>query len=313
MMWVSMRMNSRVMLLLLRDDRPVRAVEVGERGLHIGRARTADICLVDTTVSQDHARVWAEGGRVFLRDLSSRNGSFVNDKRIHGQVEVQDQDRLRLGLETHLQVRVTGAIDAGTELELIDLDAGVRHALAFGDNEIEGFVVRVGRDGECRVITPTSEQVVEVDLPFELGSLHLLICGPDAGEPSTREVDHTVLPYRIEASLNGASGPEARMTDLRRPGSEVRIASATQAEVLFVLAQRLRAEQARGMPEPGWIGNSDLRLAVWGRQAERLHRSRLPVVLHRIRKVLEEGGLDSDCLARRRGATRLAIAEVELR
>ncbi len=301
------------MLLVLRDERPVRALEVGERGLHIGRARTADICLVDTTVSKDHARVWAEGGHVYLRDLASRNGSFLNERRIHGQVQVQDKDRIRLGEGTHLQVRVTGSLDVGTELELVDLDAGVRQPLTFGDNAFDGFVVRVSRDGSCALVTPTSEKAIDIDLPFELGGLHLLISGPEAGEPATREVDHTLMPYRIEASLNGASGPEARIVDLRRPDREVRIASATQAEVLYVLAQRLEVEQRSAMPEPGWIGNSDLRLAVWGRQAERLHRSRLPVVLHRIRKVLEEGGLDSDCVARRRGATRLAIAEVELR
>ena len=305
--------NSRVMLVLLRDGRAVRAVEVGERGLHIGRARSADICLVDSTVSSDHARVWTEAGRVFVRDLASRNGTFLNEKRIHGQVEIRHQDRLRLGMETHLEVRVSGSLDVGTELELVDLDAGLREPLAFGNNEFEGFVVRVERDGSCSVVTPTSTQRVEVDLPFELGGLHLLVSGPDNQPPATQEIDHTLLPYRIEASLNGAAGPEARMIDLRRPDREVRIASATQAEVLYVLAQRLLAEQGQSLSEPGWIGNGELRQAVWGRQAERLHRSRLPVVLHRIRKVLEEGGLDSDCVARRRGATRLAIAEVELR
>ena len=174
-------------------------------------------------------------------------------------------------------------------------------------------VVRVERDGSCEVVTPTSTLKVEIDLPFELGGLQLLISGPDHHAPATQEIDHTLLAYRIEASLNGPSGPEARVVDLRRPDREVRIASATQAEVLYVLAQRLHAEQGQGLSEPGWMGNGELRQAVWGRQAERLHRSRLPVVLHRIRKVLEEGGLDSDCVARRRGATRLAIAEVDLR
>ncbi|MBI5179659.1 MAG: FHA domain-containing protein [Nitrospinae bacterium] len=44
----------------------------------LGRLDTADVTLNDNVVSRKHARVWAEGGKAFIEDLGSHNGTLVD-------------------------------------------------------------------------------------------------------------------------------------------------------------------------------------------------------------------------------------------
>jgi hypothetical protein len=73
----------------LRKDRPFR----------IGRAPEADLCLPedDRKVSRDHAVIEPSGDAYVLRDLGSKNGSWINGARIAGPVVLQHGDELRVG------------------------------------------------------------------------------------------------------------------------------------------------------------------------------------------------------------------------
>ena len=55
-----------------------------------------DIPILDQGVSRSHAEIFRIGEMYFIRDLGSRNGTFVNDRRI------DDQDLLRAGDHIHL-------------------------------------------------------------------------------------------------------------------------------------------------------------------------------------------------------------------
>lgn len=55
--------------------------EVGARVL-IGRISACDVLLVDVEVSREHAMIVSEGGRPTLVDLGSRNGTFMDGKRV---------------------------------------------------------------------------------------------------------------------------------------------------------------------------------------------------------------------------------------
>lgn len=70
--------------------------------IKIGRSRSNDCVFSNSTVSGTHAILELEtgGNRGKLRDLNSLNGTFVNDKRINGEVVVTVSDRIRFGSET---------------------------------------------------------------------------------------------------------------------------------------------------------------------------------------------------------------------
>lgn len=68
---------------------------VGEE-VEIGRGRDAHLILDDEMLSRRHARVWESEGRLFLEDLHSTNGTYVNGERIE-RSEIQVGDRVLLG------------------------------------------------------------------------------------------------------------------------------------------------------------------------------------------------------------------------
>ena len=62
----------------------------------IGRRPESDVFLDDVTVSRDHALIVRRGGDVFLDDLGSLNGTYVNRRRIDSQ-QLEDGDELQVG------------------------------------------------------------------------------------------------------------------------------------------------------------------------------------------------------------------------
>jgi pSer/pThr/pTyr-binding forkhead associated (FHA) protein len=56
----------------------------------------------DTFVSQVHARVSERDGTLWVEDVGSTNGTFVNEKRIDNPVKLKRGDLVRVG-ETVLQ------------------------------------------------------------------------------------------------------------------------------------------------------------------------------------------------------------------
>ena len=63
----------------------------------VGRRRDQRIQLMDELVSKQHAVFFRKDDAVFVRDVGSSNGTFVNDERISADVKLRDQDRILLG------------------------------------------------------------------------------------------------------------------------------------------------------------------------------------------------------------------------
>jgi pSer/pThr/pTyr-binding forkhead associated (FHA) protein len=69
---------------------------IDAESLLAGRSTEADLVLADDVVSRKHARFYAKRGRVWVRDLGSRNGTHVNGKTVHHHC-LRDGDRLVIG------------------------------------------------------------------------------------------------------------------------------------------------------------------------------------------------------------------------
>ena len=71
--------------------------ELGDE-LTVGRAIGCGVALPeDTFVSTLHARVFRRDGSLFVEDLGSTNGTFVNDRPVTGTVPLSGGDRLQVG------------------------------------------------------------------------------------------------------------------------------------------------------------------------------------------------------------------------
>ena len=72
--------------------------------ISIGRHARSELRLGGDTVSRHHCRLVLEDGRVFVEDLGSGNGTFVNRNRVRGKSELRPTDALCVGPYT-LKVR----------------------------------------------------------------------------------------------------------------------------------------------------------------------------------------------------------------
>ncbi len=63
----------------------------------IGRNRDSDLRLPCHSVSGSHAEISEERGELWLRDLNSTNGTFVNGKRIKSKIRLTEHDTVQFG------------------------------------------------------------------------------------------------------------------------------------------------------------------------------------------------------------------------
>ncbi len=83
-------------LLVRAPQGGTRECEITRTPLTIGRKPGNDLCLDDPAVSGHHARIVQIQEVLFLEDLKSTNGSFVNEQKIDRR-QLQDADSLRFG------------------------------------------------------------------------------------------------------------------------------------------------------------------------------------------------------------------------
>ena len=87
-------------LVALNAPRRGKLYRIKRSGVTIGREADNDIVLEDETVSRHHARLMVEPGignpQVYIQDLATVNGTFINGKRIVRQ-QLQDEDRIAIG------------------------------------------------------------------------------------------------------------------------------------------------------------------------------------------------------------------------
>ncbi len=88
---------------------------VGEEALVIGRAPSCQIRVEDPGVSREHAQVFLRNSTVWVQDRGSRNGVFVNGKRIARPKTMGVGDALVVGAHRFvLELGDDGADEAET-------------------------------------------------------------------------------------------------------------------------------------------------------------------------------------------------------
>ncbi|MEJ5340210.1 MAG: ATP-binding cassette domain-containing protein [Thermogutta sp.] len=104
--------------------------------LQVGRGTQADLCLTEPTVSRQHAVLEVRDGRLLVRDLESRFGTFVNGLRIRER-QLRPGDRVRFGEVVTYAVEESGlrlvpAESAGLSVRGLEVKVANRVLVSFG-------------------------------------------------------------------------------------------------------------------------------------------------------------------------------------
>jgi len=110
----------------------------------IGRDPKCPIHLRDAEISREHCVLLADADKIIVRDFGSANGTFINQRRLRGELELANGDILQVGKHVFSVTLLT--MPAG-----LDADSGVLDELreASPSQSIKQTVV-----GKIQVIDP---------------------------------------------------------------------------------------------------------------------------------------------------------------
>lgn len=66
-------------------------------GITLGRAATADLHVEDPFASSAHARIFPRGQYMYIEDMGSTNGTFLNGQQLRGPEQLRASDSIRIG------------------------------------------------------------------------------------------------------------------------------------------------------------------------------------------------------------------------
>ncbi len=104
-------------LVLRFDDRTLKEVPLGASPVTIGRAPDNDICIDNLAVSNYHARIFSDSGRLHVEDLKSLNGTFLNGTKVN-KVWLNSGDVILIGKHS-VVVDETQDVDAANRTRKI--------------------------------------------------------------------------------------------------------------------------------------------------------------------------------------------------
>lgn len=83
-------------LVFIRKDGTIQQFDLPSAVTFLGRRQDCDMCIPLSVVSRRHCELFTEYGKLFVRDLKSRNGTFVNGKAVE-ETHLKAGDELMIG------------------------------------------------------------------------------------------------------------------------------------------------------------------------------------------------------------------------
>lgn len=277
----------------------------------IGRRQGADLQIPHRTCSLRHAEIRWNGERWLLRDLDSRNGTWVN-----GHVLAQDQ---QVSLQTGMSLAFGSPPDVWTV-------ESVRPPVACAS--APGRSMRFADGGRLQIPTSSGTEILLIE---EDEAWWIEQDGVRRACPAEEEVWVDDVPWRIQAPTAAATTTEftatrslcdAQLTfrvsldeervtiDVLSQGIVTRVDSRSHSYLLLVLARRRLSDREAGIEpeEEGWIHVAEeLTALLKAHSPNDLH-----VQAHRARKQLRDRGFgDPELLFERRpGWVRLGPRDI---
>ena len=172
---------------MLTGDDPSQQIDLLGKVMVIGRHPDCDVVLEYGAVSRQHAHVVQDGTGIWLEDLGSRNGTFVNDHKIEGRYALQDKDRLQIG-DCHFVFRESSELtdDTPADREPVEVSRGSTILSTMDVLDPSSIRIEVKPEAKLRAILEISNnlgQTLELDkvLPKILESLFKIFPQADNG------------------------------------------------------------------------------------------------------------------------------------
>ena len=175
--------------LQVTDSLGRRVVAIDKPVFTIGRRSTADLQVVSTDVSRDHADISQDNNRYIIRDRGSRYGTFVNGENVTERA-LTDGDRIRLGRSD--AVELLFVVDAGDTSGLRDPSSGVADL-----RQMAGLLTGLRALGSGRVLDEVLTLVLDSALDVTSADRGFIMLANETGQLEfkiARANGHVTLP-----------------------------------------------------------------------------------------------------------------------
>ena len=155
------------------DEQAIVAIEPGSTELWVGRGESADVRLGwDEEVSALHAQIVVVRDECTLVDDGlSRNGSYVNGKRVHGRHHLRDGDAIRFG-RTTVVYRRPG--EGAPEATAIASEVPAAATISPAQRKVLVALCRPYKDGSNFATPATNQQIgAELHLSVDAVKTHM--------------------------------------------------------------------------------------------------------------------------------------------
>ncbi len=138
----------------------------------IGRSSELDMVLVEDMVSRRHAKIAVENGDIFLEDLGSTNGSFVNGEKIT-RTKLAEGDRILIGTSIIKVVTSDGSASVqDAQAQMSAAASSVRPAAA--GSTMTGSIAEVALPDLLQLFSASKKTgVLQITTATDVGAIYL--------------------------------------------------------------------------------------------------------------------------------------------
>ncbi|HEY1813391.1 MAG TPA: DUF4388 domain-containing protein [Kofleriaceae bacterium] len=145
------------------------------REIIIGRSSDLDMVLVEDMVSRRHAKISSTDADVFIQDMGSTNGTFVNGEKIAGRALLQEGDRILVGTSIIKVVGVEGSVAQQSEAEARRrLEAGAQQRQQTQGRPMSGVIEEIPLPDLLQLLSTSRKSgVLSINNGVSLGKIYL--------------------------------------------------------------------------------------------------------------------------------------------
>ena len=114
-------------LIVLTGGQMGQLFAINEDQIVIGRGAQCEVRIQDDGVSRRQAHLLREEGMLFIEDLGSRNGTWVNGKKLAGRQALVEGDKIQVGTGTVVKYALIDRFEAAYQKRMFE--AAVKDAL----------------------------------------------------------------------------------------------------------------------------------------------------------------------------------------
>jgi Nif-specific regulatory protein len=240
------------------------------RTVTIGRAGTNQIVIKDERSSRQHAEIFVTRGNWTLRDLDSRNGSYVGERQIRGDYTLQPGDVIRIAgcylafvqdLTQAFPDPISGApgiaqLPVGDETVIGQFVADTGEIEADSDlmDETHDLTTITHRRNQTRFLVPGGQNEVAVPRLGQAAAKLCRLAFELASEPDIQSVAHLALNGLFESTHvdagallllpRDANGADVTPADLQVVASRTDVEPSYHRPSAFLAATTLRDGEA---------------------------------------------------------------------